>query len=116
MAASEDEQMVLAARQLQAGHGDMEPLRMMLAELLLAAAKPYPFTMARICQTIAATVLTSKPVHHRLTVHGHPCCELAPPTTPPAVARCGGPALCSRCGRESAAIHAEVQAIQGGLL
>ena len=42
---------------------------------------------------------------HRYTAHGHSCCDLAAGPRPSAVAKCGGPAMCGKCGAEVALIH-----------
>lgn len=51
---------------------------------------------------------------HGWTYHGHACCGLFddradPVARPLLVARCGGPAICSRCATSAAELHAAGQ-------
>ena len=45
---------------------------------------------------------------HAWTTHGHSCCDQpGPPVAarPQLIARCGGPAICTKCATDAAAIH-----------
>lgn len=48
-------------------------------------------------------------IKHGWTAHGHACCRIEPRTMlgtrPSSIARCGGPALCGKCGSDAARIH-----------
>lgn len=86
-----------------------------LAVIAVSLEEAPSMTRNRLCALLAvALVLAAEmPVPPRVelhvwTRHGHACCReapLSPATRPTAVARCGGPGLCSKCSAEASAAH-----------
>lgn len=56
--------------------------------------------------------MTTTAGSHAWTTHGHPCCHQPGPTVgiqPDAVARCGGPGICTECATQATEIHGQTQ-------